>query len=384
MNIVKSIVLTIIIIIVLITFAYSPINAEEKKSTDPNIISVTEIKSIATTILVSIATGFGGAAIAYFYNNKKSEQDSRRSYEYEARKRLYQECEPILFQFVELSDSALVRIRALAKNAKQGNLGPKRYNLSLEHYFIRSTVYRLLGPMVVYKLLQQKLTTIDLNLSPVINLQYQLSKILYYTFSSAKELAESKPQIPYDPDQIGEELDNQGQEEKVELRIKEPQKYWLQGLKVGKIENLVNTLIMNETNGNTFIKSFGEFETEFFEQESWRMLFEKEKGAPSDKNNHPFEIFFTLFSAEKGFHPKSRPVLWRILLTQAYIYQALKNIRKYNKTKFSNFEEFKKIASIDYSKFDWRQPGEQITDKEFRKPFEAVENYLESRLDDLF
>jgi hypothetical protein len=47
---------------------------------------------------------------------KKDEQAARRDYEYEARKRLYQECEPILFQFVELSESALKRIYALARN----------------------------------------------------------------------------------------------------------------------------------------------------------------------------------------------------------------------------------------------------------------------------
>ena len=67
-----------------------------------------------------------------------------------------------------------------------------------------------------------------------------------------------------------------------------------------------------------------------------------------------------------------------------HIFSALKNIRKYNKAKFSNFEEFRKISNIDYSKFEWRQPSEQITDEEFKKPFEAVENYLKTRLIDLF
>ena len=108
------------------------------------------------------------------------------------------------------------------------------------------------------------------------------------------------------------------------MRIKEPQKYWLQGLKVGKIEALVNSLIKFENNENTFIKPFGEFETEFFEQASWQMLFKKEAVESLNKNNHPFEIFFTLFSAEKGFHPKSSPVLWRILLASlAYIFSVL-------------------------------------------------------------
>ena len=56
---------------------------------------------------------------------EKDEESAIRDYRFEALKRLYRECEPILFQFAELSDSALLRILALAKNAQQGNLGPK-------------------------------------------------------------------------------------------------------------------------------------------------------------------------------------------------------------------------------------------------------------------
>ena len=47
----------------------------------------------------------------------------------------------------------------------------------------------------------------------------------------------------------------------------------------------------------------------------------KEAVESLNKNNHPFEIFFTLFSAEKGFHPKSSPVLWLILMAAMEYYQ---------------------------------------------------------------
>jgi hypothetical protein len=114
---------------------------------------------------------------------KKDEQTARRDYEYEARKRLYGECEPILFQFAELSESALKRIYALARNARDGNLGPDRFWLLTDQYFIRSTIYRLIAPMAAFKMLQRRLTSIDLKLDKVINIQYYLAKILYYTFS---------------------------------------------------------------------------------------------------------------------------------------------------------------------------------------------------------
>jgi hypothetical protein len=174
---------------------------------------------------------------------EKAEQDARRDYEYEARKRLYQECEPILFQFAELSESALRRIYALARNAKDGNLGPDRYWLSTDHYFIRSTIYRLIAPMAAFKLLQHRLTNIDLKLDQAINIQYILAKILYYTFSSSPGLARTHPPIPYDPDQIGAEAKGLEESNKKEKRIKYPERFWLQGLKVGTIDILSETLI---------------------------------------------------------------------------------------------------------------------------------------------
>ena len=177
---------------------------------------------------------------------KRAEQDARRDYEYEARKRLYQECEPILFQYAELSESALRRIYALARNARDGNLGPHRYWLSTDHYFMRSTIYRLLAPMAAYKLLQRRLTTIDLELDHSINIQYNLAKKLYYTLSSSPDLARSKPVIPYDPDQIGAELNTITESERKENRTKYPEKFWLQGLKVGKLDTLTENLIVSD------------------------------------------------------------------------------------------------------------------------------------------
>src|SRR5215467_13401515 len=199
---------------------------------------------------------------------KKDEQTARRDYEYEARKRLYQECEPILFQFAELSESALKRIYALARNARDGNLGPNRFWLLTDQYFIRSTIYRLIAPLAAFKMLQRRLTSIDLKLDKAINTQYHFAKILYYTFSSSTDLAKSEPEIPYDPELIGVDSKDLTDTEKQEIRTKHPEKYWLQGLKVGKLDILIEALILVENGKDVRIKSFGEFELEFFGQAS--------------------------------------------------------------------------------------------------------------------
>ncbi len=334
------------------------------------------VSSVITAVVSAIFNRKNEIRLKYLENElaiKRAEQDARRDYEYEARKRLYQECEPVLFQFAELSESALRRIYALARNAREGNLGPYRYWLSTDNYFIRSTIYRLLAPMAAFKLLQRRLTTIDLELDHSINIQYSLAKNLYYTFSSAVDLARSEPSIPYDPDQIGPELTNITESERIESRTKHPEKYWLQGLKVGTLDILTEHLILSNGNAIPRIKSFGEFEQEFFG-----------KGNHTNTSeSNEFEVFITLFSF---FHPKTRPVLWRVLIAQAYLYNAIIYVRsgttQASSLNIKNFDTFKVLLKIDKTKSEcnWKQPNEIISDGEFCMPFTAAKNYLQNIL----
>src|SRR5215469_4930514 len=222
-------------------------------------------------------------------------------------------------------------------------------------------------------MLQRRLTSIDLNLDKVINIQYHLAKILYYTFSSSPDLAKSEPDIPYDPDFIGVDSKDLTDAEKQEIRTKYPEKYWLQGLKVGKLDMLIEALILVENGKDVRIKSFGEFESEFFEQ-----LGETKTSVRSDR----FEIFNTLFSY---FHPKTRPVLWRTLITQAFLYNAIINIRKNPDKEFTIFEEMKKLFNIEGTKLEcnWKQSNEVISDEDFMKSFRASENYIRKQLSDI-
>src|SRR5215467_9721301 len=92
-----------------------------------------------------------------------------------------------------------------------------------------------------------------------------------------------------------------------------------------------------------------------------------------------FEIFNTLFSY---FHPKTRPVLWRTLITQAFLYNAIINIRKNPDKEFTIFEEMKKLFNIEGTKLEcnWNQPNEVISDEDFMKSFRASENYIRKQL----
>ena len=54
---------------------------------------------------------------------RKKIEDVRITYQYDAKKNLYEKFEPLLFQFSESCDSAMLQILCLAENARKGKLG---------------------------------------------------------------------------------------------------------------------------------------------------------------------------------------------------------------------------------------------------------------------
>jgi hypothetical protein len=130
---------------------------------------------------------------------QQSEDTARLDYEYEAKKRLYQEYEPLLFQLHELSESTLIRIMNLTRASRNGQLSNNGRLSKKDDYYLRSTAYRILVPMVIFKLMQRRLTLFDLKLNSYFKIQYTLAKILYLTFAKAYDISDINPKIDYYP-----------------------------------------------------------------------------------------------------------------------------------------------------------------------------------------
>ena len=274
---------------------------------------------------------------------KKDEQAAIRNYEYEARQRLYKEFEPLLFLLVEHGESAYRRIFDLARTAKHGNLEPDDGWLKNNEYFKISTIHRLLLPLAVFTLMQRRLTTFDLDLVPYYKVQYSLSKGLYFTFADDYSLATSSPKIDYDPDRF-------------------PKKYKKQGIYRGVIDNLVEALITYEANGNPRLLSYGEFEKKYLQS----------------YNQEPFATISTMFH---NFHPRTMPVLWRILIVQAHIYTAVKAAREKKDSKSATqLKTIRVMSEAERKLFDWRKSPQESEDSEVFNTFEGVENYLQDKM----
>jgi len=283
---------------------------------------------------------------------RKSEEDARRDYDYEARKRLYQECEPLIFQFVELCENALHRIYSLARSTRHGYLPDWLYS---NDYYIASTMYNLLAPVVIYKLIQRRLTIVDLALDRNIDRHYQLAKQLAWSFTADFEFAWGVKvlPLPYDPNNL--DWNNR--------RQNEPSTYWRQGLPIGRFDNAVESLIIRDPDpgGHQRVMSFGEFETELHK--------------PSSTLNETFSYVRDIIT---GFHPETRPVLWRMLITQAHIYDA---IVQFHKESAKENTDDKKLIVVpipekDRQPFYWRRNANEIEQQQLNEPFCVAEAYL--------
>ena len=105
----------------------------------------------------------------------KGESDARRAYTYEALKRLYAQYEPIRFHLVEAVEAAQRTIQDLAEmaNAKTS----EREGMHPQGNYLRAArVYHLLAPAAYFKIMQSRLTLVDLGASKPSYLQYLLAK----------------------------------------------------------------------------------------------------------------------------------------------------------------------------------------------------------------
>jgi hypothetical protein len=85
-------------------------------------------------------------------DEQRAESDARRSYEYEARKRLYSVYEPLRLRMLDCTDNAVRQIVDIV-----GWPGPGRAGYSSSEYRLNATIYYLLAPLVVARMIERRL-----------------------------------------------------------------------------------------------------------------------------------------------------------------------------------------------------------------------------------
>jgi hypothetical protein len=291
---------------------------------------------------------------------QRAERDARRDYEYESKKRLYGECEPVLFQALELAETARRRVISLARTARNRDLSPDGSGwLADPGYYFRSTVFYLLAPATSYKILQRRLTAFDLTLDPNLQFQYELLKLVFSSYTFDHDLSKENPSLRYNPDEADPE--NPGRER---LLQESPQVHRRQGLYLGIVDQIADALV-TKTDDVYRCKSLGEFWLEFDDQKS-------KLGRLSGEIT---ELF-------RGFHPLLTPVLWRVLVAQYLLFGALLQPRHLQMRGKNNLLLIlPKPDTSDTEALDWRTSARQASDSAVAAPLLAAHSYLLGHLD---
>jgi hypothetical protein len=315
----------------------------------------------------------------------EAEDTARVSYEYEARKRLYAVCEPLLFQAMDQAEDACSRILSLAKAARKDELKPdgSGWLARPQGYYFESTVYSLLAPVTTFSILQRRLTTIDLGLDESVRTKYEMLKLVFFSFSKDWELAGwggAEGSLPYDRNRADE-----GEPERDRLLRESPQQYAPQGLYRAMIYLVAEALTpaaRGAGGGSDVVgltercMTFGEFQREWdraaAERSSsgggWRLgLFPP----PAHVESAMTPVFDSLADLLGGFHPERKPVLWRVLVTQYLLYRALS----------ADQATLTPLTEEEIRCFHWREDADDAG--AFREPVAIAEGFVRTEFETL-
>jgi hypothetical protein len=276
-----------------------------------------------------------------------SEGNALMGYQYDARKRLYTECEPIFFQLAEASEFALRKCHHLTWPRVWQELRPKResfgsksdpWMLSNSSELV-SILYALYAPMALFCLLRDKMTTVDCSLDPSVWFRYRLARQLYMSFQEDAELAALDPPLEYEPlvaDWRKKRLEN-------------PAKFWWQGLTQGRLDTAVRIFILENANGKRLLR-FGEFETLYNEIYNG-----------SDFNKQ--KALGTAANALYGFMPCDRPVFCRLLMVHIHLHHALNRSVPKNSAKLASSEcDLKGYLQLSrYEPYDFTRESAELS-----------------------
>lgn len=289
-------------------------------------------------------------------------------------------------KFYQSFTDAMKRIFSLAKNCRMADIKQDRSGYlapdprdKRHGRYLNDTMYYLLAPIVNVRILLGQMERIHTPDNNDIRFRYLVMKVLYDTFTEAPSLANSDPKLEYAPDR---------------QKINEnPAKFYHQGIYPRTLDIIVDELPedglredgLREDGSVISIFTFG-----VKYGDAWRKPLPKKGESRRLDVNEALRRFSTILH---HFHPRKKPVFWRVLLAQLFLYKIFEKIGKGTNEEITNltknvgtFLESLKTDTEIRDKIEWRQPSEvgPIEGMEvYENPLNAVVNYLSSKLQDV-
>jgi hypothetical protein len=278
---------------------------------------------------------------------------AKRDYEYEARKRLYEQLYPLAFQLQEAALSARHRIMNLALAARGGWLAPgaKNWLTSSDPYYFISVVHGLIAPLAIYELMSRKLTLLDLTLDYDLRCQYFVARQAYEALRSDYNLS----QTPYPPLAFGSGDGTYDPPEDRPAALPpelEQRRIWRQGLYSGQIGQAV-AIMLRVDGPETRVMTFAEFANALHGADL------RTEDDPGGVPGNMKSVLRPMTDVVRGFHPARRPITWRILMAQAACYRTLAVAKDSHPTPETLLHASKLAAAKDATDFDWIGDGAQ-------------------------
>jgi hypothetical protein len=214
-------------------------------------------------------------------------------------------------------------------------------------------VHLLASPVAIYHLLQDHLTLVDLGLDRETREFYLVAKQMAQALAESFAIAAVAPALPYTP--------------------YSPKSQPFQGLPAGRLEAAGQALVVPGRNGASRVMRFGEFDEAY-----------------ADKDGAVYRCCSPLAEIMYGFHPRTHPVLWRILIVEAHLCKAL--ISRRDRLESAHGAEhssrfgapWNAISEDERREYDWRtDSGCESEQFAVIHPFDAARTYLQSRLSEL-
>jgi hypothetical protein len=258
---------------------------------------------------------------------------------------------------MEAAELARRRVVSIARSCRQGDVREDGGGwLGYPGYYFQSSVFLLFVPGAAFKLLQRQLTAVDLSLDQRVHRLYELFRLVFTSFTNDHDLSRERPPVPYRPDDA-----DPGKPDRERLLRQQPPIYRRQGLYIGTLERVIEALIIERDEGFRSM-TFGEFVTAWDDPQS----------AVADVKGDLLDLLI-------GFHPRQRPVLWRLLITQALLYDTLLT------TAGAGIETTPIPSSeVDVDQFDWRpEPQGGVSAQTVAEPIEVARTYLSRQFDSM-
>ncbi len=243
---------------------------------------IVAIIGVLGTTIGAVVSALYARRLARVQSELDEERDvrkARRDYEYEARKRLYSAYEPIKFQLIDLIGQALRRISMLSLVAPETGSPPQT-----------ATVYEILAPAALVRMLDRNLTLADMYLEPQVSIEYGLMKAAYRVLADSSSIGSIYTELSGDHIDIRDE-------ELQPCQVDEAADALLGGtandLKTGAATDLPGSLL-----------TFSQFRTVLADIDV----------------RHDKPGLSSITALLDDFTPARRPIFWRALVTQVLLY----------------------------------------------------------------